>query len=172
MSPFPKVSVLETGKLWSCLNARSEHRDLFYNKNVKVWTQTDRQTDRQTVGVTLIITWDNPNGNVHLVDGIGEGGGDGSQADEEASDHHHWTIAEAVAQQRGQGGWGFEGGNQLKYFQLVQVWTAWHLFRICFLWQTKSLDIETHDAQLLPAVFFLLGLFMLVHFQLLLWFKL
>lgn len=67
---------------------------------------------------SLRSTWNNADGDVHLLDGAGEGGGDGSQADEETSHHHHWTMTKAVAQQGGQWGWG-EGGRQHSHYSDV-----------------------------------------------------
>lgn len=54
---------------------------------------------------TFTRTWNKANGDVHLIDGGAECGGDGSKADEEASHHYHWTIAKAVAQQCRQWSW-------------------------------------------------------------------
>lgn len=62
-----------------------------------------RRADRLT-DVLDSNTCDNPSSDVHLIDGAGEGRGDGSHADEEASHHDHWTVTKAVAQQCGQGG--------------------------------------------------------------------
>lgn len=54
---------------------------------------------------TFTHTWNKADGDVHLSDGGAKGRADGSQTDEEASHHDHWTIAKMVAQQRGQRRW-------------------------------------------------------------------
>lgn len=60
---------------------------------------------------TLTQTWNKAHSDVHLSDGDAKCRADGSQADEEASHHHHWTMAKTVAQQCGQWGWRHESAT-------------------------------------------------------------
>jgi hypothetical protein len=62
------------------------------------------------------LTRDYPYGDVHVVDPLGEGGGDHSQADEQPACHHHQPMSEAVAQDCGEGS--CEGKGQRKTFDL------------------------------------------------------
>lgn len=62
------------------------------------------------------LTRDDPYGDVHVVDPLGEGGSNHPHADKQPACHHHQPMSEAVAQDCGE--WSCEGKEQNETFDL------------------------------------------------------